>query len=237
MKKINKFKPSKEVLESTLKGGSMQKNDDFKLDMTYKFGHSCSVLVGEPGMGKSYLIKEAVRANIKHYNHMLVFSGTMQTNDNFDYLPSKSVHRYCRQKLRQMMLYQWKVNENSKKKVKLLLVFDDVMGSMEMDSKLVQELFANHRHYQISIIMSIQYLKKLPQTIQTCAGHFICFQGVNKHTLVAIAENYMRKLKSWKDVGKIIDSLEDYQFLYVFKKKHASLGKIMKNDKKFMINF
>jgi len=47
----------------------------------------------------------------------------------------------------------------------ILLLFDDCIGSVNWKAPMVEEVFSNHRHNHVSILVATQYPSKLPTLI------------------------------------------------------------------------
>jgi len=48
----------------------------------------------------------------------------------------------------------------------ILLVFDDCIGLVNWKAPIVEEVFSNHRHNHVSILVATQYPSKLPTLMQ-----------------------------------------------------------------------
>jgi len=47
----------------------------------------------------------------------------------------------------------------------ILLMFDDCIGSVNWKAPILEEVFSNHRHNHVSIVVAMQYPNKLPTLI------------------------------------------------------------------------
>jgi hypothetical protein len=76
-----------------------------------------------------------------------------------------------------MELQREAVKGNGKKKIKVqnvLLILDDVIGSLPPRNKVLEELYTQGRHYKISLILNIQIAKnELDPTIRSNLDYFI----------------------------------------------------------------
>ena len=79
---------------------------------------------------------------------------------------------------------------NSKKKRRMLIVFDDLIADMESNKKLspiVTELFLRGKKLNISFIFISQSYLKVPKTIRLNATHYFIMKIPNKRELQQIA--------------------------------------------------
>src|SRR5574343_1587006 len=104
-------------------------------------------IAGINGSGKSSLIRYVIKS--VPMGRVIIFSTTAQNDPAFNnigtkILPSKEYVNSIGDALCQPRTYH------------VLLIFDDIAGDV-YDSPMLRRLFANNRHYNVSIIFSIQH--------------------------------------------------------------------------------
>jgi len=119
---------------------------------------------GKPASGKSHLMKYILchmRAKGK-IDVIFIFTSTKKNNFYNNMVNTKFVMHYNEKLLAQI----WKKAEAiSNRRKNILLVFDDCIGSVNWKASIVDEVFSNHRHNHVSILVSTQYPNKLPTLI------------------------------------------------------------------------
>ena len=108
-------------------------------------------------------------------------------------------------------------NYNLGKKLKISIVFDDMIADMINDKKLnpvVTELFIRGRKLNISVVLITQSYFKVPKDIRLNSTHFLIMKIPNKRELRQIALNHSSDI-DFKDFIKIYKkcTAEPYSFL------------------------
>ena len=106
---------------------------------------------------------------------------------------------------------------NLGKKLKVLIIFDDMIADMINNKKLnpiVTELFIRGRKLNISIICITQSYFKVPKDVRLNSAHFFIMKILNKRELQQIALNHSSDI-DFKDFMKIYKKCtkEPYPFL------------------------
>ena len=106
---------------------------------------------------------------------------------------------------------------NSRKELKILIVFDDVIADKINNKKLnsiVTELFIRGRKLNISIVFITQSYFKVPKDVRLNSTHFFIMKILNKRGLQQIALNHSSDI-GFKDFMKIYKECtkEPYSFL------------------------
>ena len=106
---------------------------------------------------------------------------------------------------------------NPGKKLKVLIVFDDMIADMINNKKLnpiVTELFIRGRKLNISIVFITQPYFKVPKDVRLNSTHFFIMKIPNKRELQQIALNHLSHI-DFKDFMQIFRkcTAEPYSFL------------------------
>jgi GTPase SAR1 family protein len=178
--------------------------------------------IAKRGSGKSFLTKYLVHHWIENgdIDEVMAFTNTNELNKEYDYLKKKFIlNRYDEKTMKNIMETQKKqIIKDSKKVKNLLVIMDDVIGSLDSYSPTVRELITQGRHYKISLILNIQISKREFSTdFRKNADYFLI--GYNgKNTFKQLFEEFEFKGKLNEFVDFMHKNTTDYNFvLYINK--------------------
>jgi hypothetical protein len=111
---------------------------------------------------------------------------------------------------------------------KILMVIDDAVGMIARNSML-NKLISRHRHYNISILMSVQHMKSISPVGRNCATNILLFNGIVNH-------------KEWDNINEewgsqYKNALEPCYYRFANKKYSFLHLDIRKNPAKLYSNF
>lgn len=112
---------------------------------------------------------------------------------------------------------------------RILIIFDDLVGSDLFKSKFFKGFNTRHRHYSVSCIMVTQSYKEIAKTIRTQWSGLLAYEIGNDQEVFVIYEEYSMGLnfKEWLEVYRHCTG-EDYSFMFInFQKPKKE--RIMKN--------
>lgn len=112
---------------------------------------------------------------------------------------------------------------------RILIIFDDLVGSDLFKSKFFKGFNTRHRHYSVSCIMVTQSYKEIAKTIRTQWSGLLAYEIGNDQEVFVIYEEYSMGLnfKEWLEVYRHCTG-EDYSFMFInFQKPKTE--RIMKN--------
>ena len=81
------------------------------------------------------------------------------------------------------------------------IVFDDIIGQMDLNSGFMSEFLTTYRHYNITLIAATQYLYKVPPLFREQADIRVMFCQTTKRSIEACYETYGQDFdnqKKWK---------------------------------------
>jgi hypothetical protein len=181
-----------------------------------------TLICAPPESGKTYLIKYLISDlfKAKKLKYGLCFCPTSFGGD-FDYLPQKYIHTFYNEDIvKNLMDIQISQISQFGKAEPAFIIFDDCIGAVNLKSKFIMQLFSTYRHYNILIIITTQYLKKIDPLIRVCANFFITFCVNDKKTLTEINDTYCHEMNNYKQVHDFIKKhTQDYHFLLIEPKK------------------
>lgn len=115
--------------------------------------------------GKSFLTKYLVHYWISNneFDEVMAFTNTNKLNGEYNYLKKKYIlDRYNESTMTKIMKAQEKqiISKGKEKAKNILIIMDDIIGSLDSQSTIIRELITQGRHYKISLILNIQISKK-----------------------------------------------------------------------------
>jgi len=180
------------------------------------------VLAGKRRSGKNVLCKDLCynffRGKVKN---VFVFSPTSEIAINgYDYVPFE--FRYTEVDIdvieRIMKRQEYLIRNDPKGDHRTLIIIDDIIASNDAkQQKILDKLFICARHYQISLIVSYQYIKKDFSPVQRDNVDVIfCFQQSNFDNKQALNLQYLSVNDNKKDGLELLNKYADgYQTLVI----------------------
>ncbi len=200
------------------------------LEHNRKNGHSpIMVFVAKRGCGKSTIISDIVsHLGVKA---AIVMSGTEEANGFY----SKHIHpiyiynEFKSEKLEQIINMQKKKAHNIKmesggtKKLAdypdlgILIIMDDLAyDSKMMKDPVMKEIFFNGRHYNITLIMSFQYLMNIPPAFRSNIDYVFVGRDVTREHMDKLYKYFFgiyAKAEEFREAFK--KYTEDYSYMII----------------------
>jgi len=190
------------------------------------------IIAGKPESGKSYLIKYLMMLNNPQYSgdpfqYGIVFTKT-KFNGGYDYLPQKFVHSIYREEVLRNLL---RIQSETQAQYRCFVIFDDCLEAF--NSNLFTDLSTQYRHYNISLIVSTQYIYKVPPTFRECASAAAIFRQTTERSIRALYDSFGQWFKDYGDFCEyLLENTGEHKFI-MFDAKSAgdksSAYKIMKS--------
>jgi len=92
-------------------------------------------------------------------------------------------------------------------------MFDDCIGLVNWKAPIVEEVFSNHRHNHVSILVATQYPSKLPTLICKFSWVACIFKQATSWLHRAIHSSYGKDYGSVKEFVDYMNSLPKYGFI------------------------
>ena len=205
------------------------------------------IIVGRPGSGKtSLLINMLNDKNIyrKVFSQILVCmpksSRQSLKNNIFDVLPSDQLF----DELDESILHKIKANKEIYEEEKemrqekgkstvcrhQLLILDDITAHLKNrdNEKMLIELATNRRHYNLSIILLVQFLRSIPRPIRFFGTSIIFFKPSNNLDTGILKEEYITLRKDTFDQLMNFVFEDSHDFLIINKNKNTYYKKLQK---------
>lgn len=178
------------------------------------------LFVGKRKSGKSNLCKHIINHNKHLFTKIYIISPTEKINGFFKDITPNIFDDYSEEWIEQLIDNMTKINANKPqdKKINILLVLDDLIGSNNLNyhhSPSLAKLYSRGRHINITIINIVQYLNALSplQRLNTDC----CFCGmVNNSSIEMILNEYVSGNISKNDFLDLYKRATlDYSFLVI----------------------
>ena len=146
---------------------------DFKRDCTYTF-------VSRRNSGKSHLARFILYNLLekKMVDEVFIFSQTEYVSKSFDCLPPTHVFNgWMPAVVNKLMHSQEKevIKHGREKAHRLLLILDDVIGSLAPTDATIGKLYTLGRHFNITIMTLLQYSKGVLSPTLRCNSDYLFF--------------------------------------------------------------
>jgi hypothetical protein len=169
-------------------------------------------IFGKPGEGKSALAQYVVYEKFqqKAVDYVMVISNS-SFNDDWKWLPPKAIKKLWTKELaEQITKFQSKKGRGH-----LLVVLEDPVGSFPWDDKQVIQMIIMHRHLNISWIINVQYVNKLPPIYRECATYVAIFKQQTDRSKEALYLSYGGDFSNKKEFYELLNqSTGNYYFLF-----------------------
>lgn len=144
------------------------------------------LICGRGGTGKTHILKYLVAGMASHFATAFGFCPTRFAG-NLDFIPEKRCfEKFDPEKVEAILDYQAQaVKQGTAGNV--LLVFDDVLGnvSLKLYGHLFLRLATTARHYRVTIIITTQYIHKVPPALRENA-RFILITSVDTPKAISV---------------------------------------------------
>jgi hypothetical protein len=171
-------------------------------------------IFGSPSSGKSHLIKYFTASLYKRklIDYVVVMTGTPFTDFYTDFVDSQYVLTYSDANLGKILA---KAQQLVPQKKTWLLILDDLLGSANWNKPIMSKLFSCHRHFGISILLTSQYVAKIPPLIRECSWYAFIFAATTHRSLSALYESFGSGFETLHKFKDFLDTLPKYAFVCV----------------------
>ena len=184
------------------------------------------LILSRSNSGKSFLIRHLIHYYISNFNFnsVILYSKTCKYESEYNFIDDKNKFDGDIDLLIKDILNYQKDTNNV---MKLLLIFDDV--DVTKDSKQLSQLFCMSRHWNITLILSSQYVKKLVSSTIRSNMHYLIYNQLNMENLECI----------YKIVYLDIDKKTFFNYIYNIKERYTfvfynNMGQDLKDSYKLI---
>lgn len=178
------------------------------------------------GSGKSYFCKYFCLTMRNRFDGIIVLSNTANFSNDYKFLENGFNYRiYTTANVNDtinMILDLQKKNRELNKNSNILMIFDDIFSSVK-DSKSFKNLVSTFRHYNITIIFSVQYVCGSSSFLREISQYIIIFNQRSLNSLKACYESYfVQEYDTFGDFKRdFINKLKNYQFYFIDRLKNT----------------
>jgi len=158
-------------------------------------------LFGKPGEGKSHLAQHIVLERIKQkrVGRILIVTSTGWTDD-WRFLPRKHFKRWSKSLLKRIYMAQ-----GSKKRKPLLLILEDQGNSFNWGDPEVIKMFISHRHLDLSILVTMQYVNLMRPIEREVSSVVAIFKQTTENARKALFNSFGVNYGSKKDFYEMLE--------------------------------
>ena len=174
------------------------------------------LLCGAKHSGKSQLIKYACRAYAGTFAAITVFCPSALSGF-YDFLPSKYVHETYDPEVMNAIIARQEAFKKSKKVVHQVVIFDDCIGSdsmaWEKRTSELSRMWISQRHWNISIIVVTQSLKRIPRVLRDNVD-YACIFRVMREAYDGLFETFCPPGMTKQDFSSYVaENTRDYRVI------------------------
>lgn len=181
-----------------------------------------NIIIGKPHSGKSHLIRYLVREICFNNNIdiVILFSKSSHT-PQYDYICREWQHpTFNTDKLQQIFDMQRSLQQQGLQPFNILLIFDDCIDKKNQ-TQLFLDTINNHRHLNITIIYSLQYmLGNINCNFREVVNKAFIFRQDSDNAIKGANKTFLPWLAR-DEYDEINYSLPDYHFVLVNKDEMA----------------
>jgi len=182
-----------------------------------------SIIIGSPGSGKTNLwinlITKQRRFYYKKFDKIWIFSKSLHTLKNEIKLPKEQVFDDLNLLSLRNVLTETKQNYIEDNDFHTLIIFDDVINSIERNIKPFLDMIYNRRHSQISVILISQKFNKIPLELRSQCSSFFLFK-LTKREFEDVYKDFITIDR--KAFNSIINFIYDKKYNFMYYKRDTN---------------
>lgn len=178
---------------------------------------------GKPGSGKSHAIKyflSYVYAR-KLVDVVIVFTNTANNGFYQEFIDNKYVMMYNEKKLIKVWEAARRVAPQRSAPrgslgTQILLIFDDILGSINFNAPIWNEIAANHRHNNVSMLIASQSMTKLPVYVRDYSNYAVIFYQTTTYARRNAYVNFGEDFGTSREFTDYLNVLPKHKHAFIF---------------------
>ncbi len=161
-----------------------------------------AIINGKSGSGKSHVLRYIMREiskSDKPFDYGVVMSNTAWEG-SFDYIPKKYIYEDFNEDVIKNLIKLQKNNLEKKIQKQAFIILDDCCSENEFTNNVIKKLFVMGRHYNISTILTTQYVHLVPPVLRSNSFYNLFFNiGEGYRELQSVYQAYGGRFTSYSD--------------------------------------
>lgn len=194
-----------------------------------------ALFAGKTKSGKTYLMRHIMKLLCKDklFHWGIVICPTAHVSGDYDWLPERARHSMFSEELIRSM-----INIQSKNgKVPCFLILDDCIGKAKWNSDIMKELITTARHYNISVLLCLQYVNALPATWREQITYSFIFRQTTDRAIKAAHDSYGQELSLPEFRKFMAEACKDYACMFAIQGGDIEVIKAPAKQKTFKLYF
>lgn len=180
---------------------------------------SVTVCTAPCGSGKTVFIKECVQrfTQLGLFKKALVIAPSDTLEDDYGFIPEKchfiaTTKKAISERLAQLI----KRRQEDPRREPMLLILDDILGSVDFDSAPVVQIFTRYRHLKLTILVATQYPQRITPLIRDNTTYLVMFEQVSMIACRSLRENFCQEFYNGDQLMSFLkENCQDHHFIIV----------------------
>lgn len=188
-----------------------------------------TIICGKQGSGKSHAIEYSMRENYLsegRFDYGIVFSNTAWEDGAWNFLPQSYVYEEFDETILENLMKLQRNNLSKNINTSAFVIFDDCLDDQDQwTCKSIKKLSTQLRHYNISMIISTQYVHAIPPRLRANSMFCLIFDvGSGIRELEAAYSAYGQRWKNYAEFKEFYyANTKDHKFIMYDKEQDEFL--------------
>lgn len=175
------------------------------------------IICGRSGSGKSHYLKYLMRElNIHNpFDYGIVMSNTSWEGFFSEFIPSKYIYENFNEDTIKSLIKLQKDNLTKGINKRAFLILDDCIAENEMKSPIMKKLSVMGRHFNLTTILTTQYVHLIPPVLRANSHYNVFFHiGDGVRELRSTYEAWGQKFKNYDEFKQFYyNAIKDHKFI------------------------
>ena len=199
------------------------------------------IIAGRSNSGKSWFLRYLMREiNIhKQFDFGVVMSNTAWEG-SFDYIPKKYIYEEFNEDVIKNLIKIQKDNLSKGINKRAFIILDDCIAEKEMEQPIMKKLAIMGRHYNITTIITTQYVHMISPVLRANSNYNLFFNiGEGVREMKATYDAFGNRFKNYDDFKKFYyNAIKDHKFImYNNQEGKYNIYRAPENIPQFLIKY